>query len=213
MRTVGEILKAVRLEKKQTYSEIEKETKIRAEYLELLEKNEFKKIPGGAPITKGFIKNYADYLGLNAGQVLAILRRDFLESKSGEIIPRGMVESLNTPKFNWNPKLTFIAGVAIIFLSLSFYLFWQYSSSFFAPKLEVFSPKEGLKTNSPALEISGKIDSDASLFINREMKIVLSDGTFSDQVSLETGQNEITIEAVSRRGKRSKITRTVEYTP
>lgn len=213
MRAVGEILKSKRLEKNLSLGQVEKATKIRIRYLEAIEKNDFSKIPGGAQIAKGFIKNYSEFLDLSSASVLAVFRRDFQESRTGQIIPRGMVEPLDGPKLVWTPKLTVIAALAVLFFLLGSYIFSQYSASFFAPKLEVISPKDNENITQGPLEVKGKTDSDATLFINQEMKIVNTDGSFSEKVSLSVGENEIAVEAVNRRGQKSKITRHVKYQP
>lgn len=213
MKAVGEILKNKRLEKNLSLGQVEKATKIRIRYLEAIEKNDFSKIPGGAQIAKGFIKNYSDFLELSSASVLAVFRRDFQESRTGQIIPRGMVEPLDGPKFTWTPKLTVIAALAVLFFLLGSYIFSQYSASFFAPKLEVSSPKNNENTAQGSLEFKGKTDSDATLFINQEMKIVNQDGSFSEKVSLSTGENDIVVEAVNRRGQKSKVIRRIQYQP
>lgn len=213
MKTVGEILKNKRLEKNLSWGEVEKATKIRLRYLEALEKNDFAKILGGASITKGFIKNYAEFLGLSSVDLLAIFRRDFRESKTGQIIPRGMVEPLSGGEFIWTPKITVVLALMILFLILGGYLSYQYSSSFLPPRLSVLSPKEDEITHQNFLEVKGKTDPDATLFLNQEMKILASDGSFTEKIFLSEGENEVTVEVVNRKGKKSKIVRQVQYEP
>jgi len=47
----------------------ERDTKIRARYLAALERGEYRELPG-AVYTKGFLRNYATYLGLDADEIL-----------------------------------------------------------------------------------------------------------------------------------------------
>ena len=47
----------------------ERDTKIRARYLGALERGDYKELPG-AVYTKGFLRNYALYLGLDPDDVL-----------------------------------------------------------------------------------------------------------------------------------------------
>ncbi|HMC02882.1 MAG TPA: helix-turn-helix transcriptional regulator, partial [Cellulomonadaceae bacterium] len=47
----------------------ERDTKIRARYLEALEHGDYRELPG-AVYTKGFLRNYALYLGLDPEEVL-----------------------------------------------------------------------------------------------------------------------------------------------
>ena len=62
MKTVGEILKETREKKSLNLCEVEKAIKIKERLLFALEKNDFAKI-ADATIVKGFIKNYAEFLG------------------------------------------------------------------------------------------------------------------------------------------------------
>lgn len=211
MRTVGEILRNKRLEKKLDLSGAEKATKIRAKYLEAIEKNRFSSIPGGATVIKGFIKNYSEFLGLSFGDLLAIFRRDFIEGKKGQIIPRGYLEPLGRSGFFWTPKLTIIFVLAMLVVILGFYLFSQYSLFLGAPPLNLSSPREEEVVSQPFVEIIGKTDPDATLYVNGEVKTVFADGSFKETVMLTLGENEITVEAVSRRNKKTRIIRKVKY--
>ena len=53
----------------------ERETKIRARYLGALERGDYRELPG-AVYTKGFLRNYALYLGLDPDEVLSQWRRE-----------------------------------------------------------------------------------------------------------------------------------------
>src|SRR5580765_1587347 len=53
----------------------ERDTKIRARYLGALERGDYKELPG-AVYTKGFLRNYALYLGLDPDEVLNHWRRE-----------------------------------------------------------------------------------------------------------------------------------------
>src|SRR5215204_6978296 len=53
----------------------ERDTKIRARYLAALERGDYKELPG-AVYTKGFLRNYALYLGLDPDDVLLQWRRE-----------------------------------------------------------------------------------------------------------------------------------------
>ena len=53
----------------------ERDTKIRARYLAALERGDYRELPG-AVYTKGFLRNYALYLGLDPDEVLLQWRRE-----------------------------------------------------------------------------------------------------------------------------------------
>jgi cytoskeletal protein RodZ len=54
----------------------ERDTKIRARYLGAMERGDWKELPGDV-YTKGFLRNYALYLGLDADEVLTQWRREW----------------------------------------------------------------------------------------------------------------------------------------
>lgn len=62
--TIGEILAGVRREQGKSIADVEKSTKIRGRYIELIENNQLDALPGSAYAT-AFIKSYAIYLGLD----------------------------------------------------------------------------------------------------------------------------------------------------
>jgi len=212
MKTVGEILKETREKKGLKLSDIEKTTKIKERVLELLEKNEFSKIAEGT-IVKGFIKNYAECLDLSSRDVLAIFRRDFIEDKEGQIVPRGIYEPLNQPKIIWTPRATIIAALVILFLSLAVYLFIQFFGLLGRPSLEVSRPQDGEVIKIDKVKIVGKTSPDSLVLVNNEMVLVSADGSFEKTISLLPGENKIKIEAISRRSKKTTISRTVSFAP
>ena len=208
MRTVGEILAEKRKELGLSLEEIEKETKIRRRYLEAIEKNEFSKV-AESTVVKGFIRNYAQALGLVPETALAVFRRDFRENQKGQIIPRGMVEPLAKTGFYWTPKLTVISFLSLLFLAFAFFLIRQYWGFSSAPPLEVYSPKDGQVVKEKVL-VSGKTDKDATVKIDGTLISITEDGSFKEEVVLPRGENVLTIEAANRQGKKRIVNRQVK---
>lgn len=72
---VGEVLKTARERRGVDLARAERETKIRARHLAALEADDFDDLP--APVyTKGFLRNYSTYLGLDAEEMLSRWRRE-----------------------------------------------------------------------------------------------------------------------------------------
>lgn len=65
MFEIGSSLRAARMRQELELSQAEHDTRIRAKYLRALEDERFDVLPGAA-YTKGFLRTYADYLGLDA---------------------------------------------------------------------------------------------------------------------------------------------------
>jgi hypothetical protein len=64
MFEIGNSLREARLRKELDFPELEQGTKIRAKYLRALEDENFEQLPASTYI-KGFLRTYADYLGLD----------------------------------------------------------------------------------------------------------------------------------------------------
>ncbi len=212
MKTVGEILRETRERKKISLLEAEKATKIKARFLEALERNDFSEI-NEATVIKGFIKNYAEYLGLSSFEVMAVFRRDFAENKDGQILPHGLYKPLSQVKSIWTPRHTFGLLIGFIFLSLIGYLLFHFFGFFSPPLLEIYSPLEGEVLESSEVIVKGKVDPDASVSINGDLAFVFGDGSFEKKISLSKGKNKILVEAVSRQGRKNTKEITVEIRP
>jgi len=203
MRTVGEILSEKRRSLGLSLEEIGKETKIRPKYLEAIEKNNFSSF-GQSTTVKGFIRNYAQVLGLSPENTLAVFRRDFAENEKGQIIPQGVVEPLDEQQFYWTPKLTFIAIVVLLLGGFVFFFFRQYTRFNSPPFLEISSPADE-QIFKEKIVVSGKTDKDASVRIEGTLITVAEGGSFKEEIVLPRGENILTIEASNRRGRKRTV--------
>lgn len=212
MRTVGEILKKARIEKKYTLEIIEKQIKIRKKFLSALEENQWNKLPS-LPYIKGFIRNYSNFLGLQGDEMLAIFRRQYQFDEEDDLLPEGITKPLNEPFIRFTPQ-TIVATLSFLLLAVFFiYLSTQYRSFTSAPSLTITKPIEGETLTTDTIRISGKTDADAVLEVNNK-KIALKDnGEFATELTLSPGINTIIIESVSKYGKRKTVTRTISIQP
>ena len=71
---IGNLLRQAREAKKLSLADVEKEIKIRSRYLEALEAEEFDVLPGNVYMF-GFLRSYASFLGLDANDLVAKLRK------------------------------------------------------------------------------------------------------------------------------------------
>ncbi|MCF6097431.1 DUF4115 domain-containing protein [Thermovorax subterraneus] len=69
-KELGDYLKNLRLKKNISLEEINRETKIRIKYLNAIEEGNFDAIPGGEVYLKGFLKNYAEAVGIDSNEIL-----------------------------------------------------------------------------------------------------------------------------------------------
>ncbi len=83
---VGATLREARNRRKLDLAEVEAAIKIRIRYLQAIENEEWDALPGGA-YTRGFIRTYASYLGLD-GERLADDYRRSADPPTGERVPK-----------------------------------------------------------------------------------------------------------------------------
>lgn len=210
MKTTGQILKEARLQKKLELSDVARITKIRSDSLQILEADDYGHLPGST-VARGFIKNYAKFLGLNPDNILAVFRRDFVENQLGQIVPRGMVDPVNNRSW-WTPKSTILASVVMLFVVFSGYLFYQYRILIGPPSLQLVKPVENMLTDEDTVEITGATDPEATLSVNSQPVVLGKGGLFYLRVPLKPGANYINIVATGKSGKITSISRTVTLT-
>ncbi|HEY3551918.1 MAG TPA: helix-turn-helix domain-containing protein [Gaiellaceae bacterium] len=87
MFEIGNSLREARERQGLGYPEIELATKIRAKYIRALEEEDFTSIPGDAYI-RGFLRTYADYLGLDGEVYVDEYASRFITSWRDELPPR-----------------------------------------------------------------------------------------------------------------------------
>jgi cytoskeletal protein RodZ len=109
MAELGRVLFQARVGRGLTIEDAERDTRISKRYLEALEREDFSAFP--APFyARAFLRTYAQYLGLEAAQLLAALPHARLEP---EVSPLPEISRPTTSGFsiNW-----VVAGIVVLFL-------------------------------------------------------------------------------------------------
>lgn len=115
---IGATLREARNRRKVDLSEVEAAIKIRVRYLQAIENEEWDALPGGA-YTRGFIRTYAAYLGLD-GERLADDYRRSTAPPGGERVPK-RVEPVPMGTRRGRPRVpgpVLIAAVCLLFVAL-----------------------------------------------------------------------------------------------
>jgi cytoskeletal protein RodZ len=180
----------------------ERDTKIRARYLAALERGDYRELPG-AVYTKGFLRNYALYLGLEPEEILSQWRRE-----RGDAGPPQPVISVPRPIAAPRRGLTFSPGVIVAalltvgVLLVGAYLAVQVMRFAKPPMLEVSDPKVATLS----------VDESTTSYVLRGMTIpggtvtvdlaggsrqtsADSTGAWSIDIDLRRGKNQIKIDA------------------
>jgi len=207
-KTIGEILQDERLRHHLSIKEMAQRTRIRPEYLEALERNEFSELPAST-FVKGFIKTYAGLFNLDPLPLLGILRRDYKESASGTLVPREFIKPVLKRRLVWTPITVTVLALGAIFFTLMSYLVLQWYNLQKPPILIVESPLENAFV-SPQIKVAGQTVSDGKVMVNSQPVSILPNGTFETDVYLpREGIHVITVEVADRRGKKNQTQRSV----
>jgi cytoskeletal protein RodZ len=119
--TLGETLRQARLDKSVSLAEAAHDTRIRRSYLEALEAEDVAALPP-AVYTRGFLRTYAEYLGLNAQSMVELYQPTARREPSPTLRPA--VPHVAIPRaIPLRPVLYGVAGIAFL-LTLGFAWNW-----------------------------------------------------------------------------------------
>lgn len=207
MTQLGQRLYKQRLQRKLTLEEIAQAIKIKAVFLAAIEKGEFNKLPSPA-YAQGFVRNYAEYLDIPKAEITALFKREFDEKKAYKVLPDSLVTTKEFPLKRLKIQQSLLLAAAAILILLS-YLFFQYRAAFLPPSLSITAPKANSQT-SVEVTVTGKADSNATVFVNDQPVAVDNNGDFQRRLTLFPGTATITVMARNRFGKETVLQRTVE---
>lgn len=206
MKTIGEILTEARLKKRASVEDVARQTKIQSTYLRHIEANKFSQLPS-ATFVRGFIKNYARAVGVKPDTALAVFRRDFVEDRRGNIVPRGLTQPLTAPSII-TPRRTIIAAFSALGILIALFFIRQIIVFYTAPSLDITIPIEGEEVTSP-FKVQGTTQSDASVIINDQPVTVDTNGEFTADIQLSPGQHTLIISSTNRSGRTGTTQRTI----
>jgi len=112
---IGNSLREARERQGLGYPEIELATKIRAKYIRALEEEDFTAIPGDAYI-RGFLRTYAEYLGLDGDVYVDEYASRFITSWRDELPPRPERRRIRTGERRLERRavLLVLAGIVLV---------------------------------------------------------------------------------------------------
>lgn len=215
MKTVGQILLSQRKNKGWTLEEVQKFIKVQPKYIKALETGDYALFDNKVQV-KGFLKIYAEFLEVDANQVMAFWRREYeaiFEKQQKQPEKKSHFGGLENPKLVITPRAVFITIVSVLLLGFFSYLFYQYRSFSGAPDLEVFTPEDNQVTDNEILDITGRTERDSVVYINNQRIILNTDGTFATSIKLNPGLNTLSFSATNSLGNAAEISKTVIYRP
>ena len=203
--SLPEVLHAARERKGVDLYRAERDTKIRARYLAALERGDYRELPGTV-YAKGFLRNYALYLGLDPEEVLGAWRRergDQVRTETPLVVRRSVAAPVRT--LSLSPSVVVAGLMIMVVAALGIYLAVQLLRFAKPPFLEVVRPATALvdaTESATTYVIQGRSIAGATVTITspgRELpyrETAAPDGTWSIEVDLRRGQNKFEISAV-----------------
>lgn len=151
--SLGEQLRVAREARGISLREISDETRIATRYLEAIEQNNYKALPGGI-FNKSFVKAYAKHVGVDEKEALNSYARTAREMGTDpdevSLTPHQPAEQFTNSR---SPVVTLLLTVLILgILSLSAYGVLHWYQRYTANKQEAGTPKKAPATAAPATD-------------------------------------------------------------
>ena len=212
---LSELLTRRRKELDLSLDDIERNTRIGKKYLKLLEAGEYSNLPNDV-YTRGYVKNYADFLGFDTKEIIKLYSKERHEYDSGKGLKSKNnyklgLKPIGSQSYTITPKTILFALTSVFVLIMVGYVSWQFSQ-LSAPPIIRLANQDKSSTSASFVILSGEVDSGSDVFINDSPILSAPDGSFSDRVMLVNGNNQIKISARNKFGKESSKTIIVEST-
>ncbi|HLD01823.1 MAG TPA: helix-turn-helix domain-containing protein [Patescibacteria group bacterium] len=206
MIRVGQKLQEERQRRKISLDEVSAATKIKVSFLQALEKGEYQHLPSPT-YAQGFIRNYAEYLGLPKKEIFALFRREYDSEKHVRVLPDTLLQNrrVSLRQFRIQRRIILLTAVCLLVFG---YIAYQYRFMVLNPSLSLISPKEEQRVRN-TVTVSGKTNATASVSVNDEEVVVTSTGNFIKKLTVFPGENTIIIRVTNRFGKETVLERTV----
>jgi hypothetical protein len=210
---LGEILRAQREKKGITLEQAAADTRIREKFLKALEDSDYQTLPGTV-YTKGFLRNYAEYLDLRTEELVV----QFHQERDQPDAPRSFkpMDPIIRRSLIFTPAVlvpvVVLAGI-VLFVS---YLYYQFVSFAVPPRIDVTEPASDAIAHSADFIVKGRTVADGRVTVQvfpGPLTIAdirpNTDGTFTVAVQLNPGRNHIEVEVLDVTGKVGRASRTV----
>lgn len=199
---VGERLRDARELRGVDVYRVERDTKIRSKYLTALEDGDYTDLPGDV-YTRGFLRNYATYLGLDADDIEEEWREEVGQAEPVRAIIVGPRPITIHRRFVLQQSHLAMAVVAVIVLIVAGYFGFQVTRYLSYPVLVVASAGPSpiiLRTGTATYVMKGSATAGATILIawnGQDPKIVVADdlGNWTYTAPLQAGSNQFDITA------------------
>jgi len=211
---LGDALRQQRETMGVTMDQAAEDTRIREKFLQAIESGDYQSLPGTV-YTKGFLRNYAEYLSLDPEEMLAM----YTGERSGPEPARTFapMKPLVKRTFIFTPTVlvpvVVLAGV-LLFIG---YVYYQFSNFAVAPHVDITDPPGDAVSPAAEYTVRGRTNPEGRITVRvspgqdtiNDIKPA-RDGTFSVTVPLKPGPNHVEIQVLDPAGKLAQASRTIQ---
>lgn len=196
--TLGQKLKQVREQSHYTIAAVSAQLRIKPEYIEAIEQSRYIALPSGV-FVKNYVQRYAKLLGVNWSIVQPLLETELKVYTQTPGIPTQKRYLAKQPL----QLMKVVIGLVILFaiIALGAYFGLEITNIIEPPALEVMELPGRVAYKDRTLTVAGQTDPEAVVSINDQAIPVLPGGQFSQQMSLQPGNNLLKIEAKTKRSQ------------
>ena len=219
MGKLGDILRTQRERKGITLDQAAADTRIREKFLKALEDDDYRSLPG-AVYTKGFLRNYAEYLDLDHEELVVLFHQE-----RGTVVP-DVARTFQPMRPVMRRSLIFTPQVLVPVVVLAGivlfvgYLYYQFTSFAVAPTLDVFDPPTDSIAQESQIVLRGRTVPTGRVTVQvfpGPLTIAdirpYADGTFFTRIDLTPGANHVVVEVLDQSGKVSRVSRSILLQP
>jgi hypothetical protein len=216
---LGEILRAQREKKSITLDQAAADTRIREKFLKALEDADYQQLPG-AVYTKGFLRNYAEYLDLDQEELVVLFHEERGTAGAEPARTFNPMRPIMRRSLIFTPTVlvpVFVLAGIVLFIG---YLYYQFTSFAVAPSLDIYDPATDAIAQDAQYVLHGRTVPAGRVTVQVfPGPLTLSDihpaadGTFSATVNLTPGANHVVVEVLDQSGKVSRVSRSILLQP
>ena len=217
MARLGDALRLQREQMGVTMEQAAEDTRIRVKFLQAIESGDYQSLPGTV-YTKGFLRNYAQYLDLDPEEMVAL----YTGERGGADPARSFapMKPLVKRSFIFTPTVLVPVVVLAGILLFIVYFYYQFTSFAVAPHVDITDPAGDAISQVPQYTVKGKTNPDGRVTARISPGLdplgdikVAADGTFSVTVPLKPGVNHLDVEVLDPSGKQARASRAITLVP
>ncbi len=214
MARLGDALRLQREAMGVTMQQAAEDTRIREKFLQAIESGDYQSLPGTV-YTKGFLRNYAQYLNLEPEEMLAFYTGE--RGGSEPVRSFAPMKPLVKRSFIFTPTVlvpvVVLAGI-VLFIG---YVYYQFTNFAVAPHVDITDPPGDAVSQSAEYTVKGRTNPDGRITVRVSPGLdtindvrPARDGTFSVLVTLKPGPNHVEVQVLDPAGKLAQASRTIQ---